>query len=387
MFVRAESAKLLIDGERAFPEMLGAIADAKVSVDLETYILVADGTGRRFAQALIEAARRGVQARLLIDAVGSIGLPSAFVDELLAAGVRVGIYHPLLVLRPDWAINRRDHRKILIVDRRVSFTGGLNLSDDYAPKSLGGRAWRDTHARLDGARPAAALLSLFEFAWEKAHHQEPGGPKHRTIRQMVGAMISGRERVLSVTDGFAGGGVLMRVIGNREFRQRRRIRATYLHAIRQAREYILIENAFFLPDRGIRRALAKAVKRGVRVAVAVSRVSDPKIGAVAGRVLYSDLLAAGVRIFEWPEPMLHAKTAVVDGAWAVVGSYNINSRSLFHDLEAVVVLADPEFAGALRDQTLADLRRCHEVTQDEHEARPWSQMLLESASYLLRYWI
>lgn len=387
-FVQADSVKLLINGEQTFPEMLAAIDGARQTVDLETYILVADRTGKRFSDALARAATRGVRVRLMYDAVGALGLSNAFVENLLAAGVRVAVYHPLLVFRPDWAINRRDHRKILIADGRVSFTGGLNISDDYASKAAEGRAWRDTHARLEGKQPAAELLELFELAWEKAHKLEPGGPKHRSIRQMVTALLPALKRTSTVRE--AGGpstGIQVNVIGNREFRQRRRIRAAYLHAIRQARDYILIENGFFLPDRGIRRALAHAVERGVRVAVAVSRTTDPKIGAVAGRVLYSELLAAGVRIYEWPEPMLHAKTAVIDGAWSVVGSYNINSRSLFHDLEAVVVIVDPAFAKDLCAQTLKDLEHCHEVTQDEHESRPWPQMLLESSAYLLRYWL
>lgn len=387
-FIAAERARLLIDGREAFPAMLEAIAGARESVDLETYILAADRAGTRFAEALMRAALRGVRVRLLYDAIGSLGLPQDFVDGMLAAGVRVAVYHPLLLLRPDWAVNRRDHRKILIVDRAVSFTGGLNISDDYAARADGGRNWRDTHVRLDGPAPAAALGGLFEYAWEKAQRLEAGRRRHRSIRELVSALRPRGDAPLGmVVKGEQPGCVAVSVIGNREFRKRRRIRAAYLHAIRNARHYILIENGFFLPDRGIRRALAKAVKRGVEVAVAVSRVSDPRIGAVAGRVLYSELLAAGVRIYEWPEPMLHAKTAVIDDAWSVVGSYNINSRSLFHDLEAVVVIADPGFARGLRLQKLKDLAQCREVTQDEHESRSWRQMLLESAAYMLRYWL
>ncbi|MBI3830231.1 MAG: DUF2062 domain-containing protein [Planctomycetes bacterium] len=387
-FINAESAKLLIDGRGAFPEMLAAIDAAKETVDLESYIFAADATGQRFANALMRAAARGVRVRLIYDAIGSLGMPQDFIDGMLAAGVEIAVYHPLVFYRPWWAINRRDHKKILIVDRTGSFTGGLNIADEYASRENGGKGWRDTHMRIEGQRPAAALGGLFAYSWERSLRLTGGAPKRRSIREFVSGLLRASDRPLPEPAGaLSKGGVWLQVIGNREFTERRKIRATYLHAIRNAKHYILIENAFFLPDRGIRRALAHAVSRGVKVAVAVSKVSEPKIGAVAGRVLYSELLETGIRIYEWPEPMLHAKTAVIDDAWAVVGSYNINQRSLFHDLEDVVVIADTSFARSLRDQTLADLARCHEVTQEEHESRPWPQMLAESAAYMMRYWL
>lgn len=388
LYVHAESIKLLVNGREAYPEMLEAISSARETVDLESYIFGSDSTGHRFADVLIRAATRGVRVRLLYDAIGSLGLSQDFIDGLLASGIEVAVYHPLVFYRPWWAVNRRDHKKILIVDTSVSFTGGLNIADEYASKEAGGKGWRDTHVRIDGPRPAAALGGLFAYSWERAKHLHAGAPKRRSIREFVSGWLRASDRPLPGAAGTrAPGGVWLRVIGNREFTERRKIRSAYLHAIRNAKYYILIENAFFLPDRGIRRALAQAVKRGVKVAVAVSKVSDPKIGAVAGRVLYSELLEAGVRLYEWPEPMLHAKTAVIDDAWAVVGSYNINQRSLFHDLEDVVVVSDAAFARKLRGQTLADLALCHEVTQEEHESRPWPQMLAESAAYMMRYWL
>jgi cardiolipin synthase len=183
------------------------------------------------------------------------------------------------------------------------------------------------------------------------------------------------------------GSVAVEVVSNQEFRHRRRIRRAYLHAIRNAQRYILIENAYFIPDRGIRRALLKAVQRGVKVAVAVARHNDVAVAAMASRALYGELLAGGVRLFEWPETMLHAKTAVIDDAWSVVGSYNLDHRSLFHNLEVVIVLADADFAARLREQNLADLKQCRELTLDEHGARPWWQTLLDSAAYQMRYWL
>jgi len=385
-FHEASLAKLLVDGRQAYPAMLEAIGAAKTKVDLETYILQADRTGLRFQEALVKAAARGVKIRLLYDAVGSLSLSQDYVDPLLAMGVEIGVYHPLLFPRPSWALNRRDHRKILLADERVSFTGGINISDHYSPKEDEGHGWRDTHVHLEGRSVASELQALFDYAWHKAQYLKPGQPKRRPVMDIVRSFLPPRRSERLKPAGVVKG-VAVEVISNREFRMRRRIRAAYLHAIRRAQRYILIETGFFLPDRGIRRALRNAVKRGVVVAVGVSRVTDPKISAWAGRALYSELLPAGVRIFEWPDEMLHAKTAVIDDAWSVVGSYNINSRSLFHDLEMVAVIANVEFAQVLRKQTLDDLARSKEITLQEHETRSWKRMLLESLAYSLRYWL
>lgn len=401
-FLKAQAVKLLVDGREAYPEMLAAIEAARASVYLETYILRADRTGRRFAEALSEAALRGVRVRLLYDAVGGFGLSEEFLEGLRLAGVEVGVYHPLLWRRPFWALNRRDHRKILIVDRRTAFTGGLNIADEYAAREDGGGGWRDTHLRVEGAMVSAALERLFEYGWRRSR---PAVGGRQTRRERLSVRITRLVReygkfpaVLFASarahpppgeddEGRAAGAISVQVLGNREFRNRRAIRRAYLHAIHNAERYILIENAFFTPDRGIRRALTHALRRGVQVAVAVGQGSGVPIAAASGRALYSELLYSGVRIFEWKERMLHAKTAVVDDAWAVVGTYNMNHRSLFHDLEDVVVIVDPAFARRLREQTLADIANCHELTREEHESRSWREILVESVAYQLRYWM
>jgi len=166
-----------------------------------------------------------------------------------------------------------------------------------------------------------------------------------------------------------------------------RLRRAYIHAIKNARRYILIENAYFIPDRGIRRALRNAVRRGVVVGVVVAMYSDVKIAAMASRALYGELLSNGVRLFEYPKTMLHAKTAVIDDEWSMVSSYNLDHRSLLHNLEAGVLLLDAAFARALRNQVLIDISHCREVTLQFHKARPWNEALLESAAYQARYWL
>jgi cardiolipin synthase len=399
-FIQAETALLLVNGREAYPEMLAAIDGALETVDLETYILRSDRTGGRFGEALSRAARRGIRVRLLYDDVGSLGLNKSYVEQLLGAGVEVRVFHPVRLSRPSWALNRRDHRKILVVDRRISFTGGLNVADEYASVEEGGGGWRDTHLRLSGVQFALELGDVFQQGWQKAKTHvfagtfqkacpllapdESGSGSGHEPRPVRGGQAT---HAPDVRDPARGPGIAVQVVSNQEFRQRRRIRRAYLHAIKNAQRYILIENAYFIPDRGIRRALLGAVRRGVKVAVAVARQNDVAVAAMASRALYGELLAGGVRLFEWPETMLHAKTAVIDDAWSVVGSYNLDHRSLVHNLEVVVVLADADFASKLREQTLADLRHCHELTLDEHEARPWWQALVESAAYQMRYWL
>jgi cardiolipin synthase len=394
-FQRASAAKLLVDGREAYPEMLAAIDSAKVSVDLETYIFRADRVGARFQEALRQAARRGVNVRLLYDYVGSLGLPDRFVRDLTDAGVNVAVYNPLILTRPMWAVNRRDHRKILVVDRQVMFIGGLNIADDYAAVEDGGGGWRDTQIRLDGPEVAEAGERLFALGWRWAIAYPETVTRVARLkaraRKRLGKLVTIRE-AWRRTPGALGAAltaddVAVQVIGNGVFRHRWRIRRAYLRAIRRARRYILIENAYFIPDRAVRRGLARAVSRGVAVAVVVARRSDVTLAAHASRSLYSELLSHGVRIFEWPHGMMHAKTAVVDDAWAIVGSYNFDHRSFLHQLEAVALVADPGVAARLRDQTLADVGQCHEVTLQEHESRSWGEMLLESGAFSLRYWL
>jgi cardiolipin synthase len=387
---RASSARLLVDGGQGFGEMLAAIDSATQSVDLETYILYADHIGTRFQQALLRAARRGIRVRLLYDYIGSLGLSNRFVQELADAGVDVSVYRPPLFPHPFRGMQRRDHRKILLVDRHIFFTGGLNISDDNAPVEEGGKGWRDTHVRLEGPEVAAAGLHLFNRGWRKAtpHSIVQRGNLKRRLRSRLDKIVALRREGPPVPQaGLVGEGLPVQVIGNDEQRFRHRIQQAYLHAIRAARRYILIENAYFIPSRAIRAELARAARRGVYVAVAVARYSDITLAAYASRGLYSGLLERGIHIFEWPHGMLHAKTAVIDDCWAIVGSYNFDHRSLFHQLEDVAVVADPDFAITLRKQTFMDLACCHQVTLWEHESRSWLQLILESSAGLVRHWL
>jgi cardiolipin synthase len=346
--------------------MLAAIRGAREYVHLETYILVADRTGRRFAEALIERARAGVDVRLLYDALGAIGLPSAYLAELHAAGVRTAEYNPVAPWRPRFALNQRDHRKILVVDGRCGFTGGLNISDDYAPVEDGGVGWHDMHCRLEG--PAVAELArLFRRTWIKC-----GGDVY-PLRE-----ARAEEIVALPESAFA------RIIGNEGRRKRTPIRRVYLHAIRRARSTISITNAYFIPDRGIRRALVNAVKRGVQVRVVVPSTSDVPAVQWATRHLYAHLIKAGVRVYEWAGRMMHAKTAVIDDVWATVGSSNLDHRSLKVNLEVVAIVIDRVFGRRMAEQAVLDIAESREVDLEVWGKRPWWHRPIEWFFYQLR---
>ena len=360
---------LLRDGSETYPAMLAAIAGARQYVHLETYILHADHTGRRFAEALAGRARAGVEVRLIYDGVGSLSLPDDFLAGLGDAGVQAVPYRPIAPWRPRWGLTRRDHRKILVVDGQVGFAGGLNLGDEFAAVEEQGGGWHDLHARVEG--PAVAdLARLFRKTWLAAGgHPYPQGEEPA-------------EEVVA-TAGTAFG----LAVGNEELRRRRTIRRAYLHAMKRARASIALVSAYFIPDRGIRRALANAVRRGVQVSVIVPGSSDLRSVQLASQHLFSTLLRSGVRIFQWPKRMLHAKAAVMDATFAIIGSYNFDSRSLFHNLEVVLLSVERGFGERLAEQLEADRARSREVTLSAWKQRPLWQRIGEWFWYLFRHWL
>jgi cardiolipin synthase len=369
MTVGAHRLALLRDGVQTFPAMLDAIRAARSSVCLETYILRDDGTGRRFADALAERARAGVEVSLLYDAWGS-SVGGAYVDALHAAGVRVLAYHPLRFSgRRREILGRlahRDHRKSLIVDGAVGFTGGINLSDDYAPEEDGGAAWRDTHIRLEG--PAASeLLYFFRTAWRRAGGAPFDEPRYAGDGRRPDPLVS--------------------VISSHQRRGRANIRGAYRDAIRSAERRIWITNAYFLPAIRLVADLAEAARRGVDVRVMVAGTTDVRAVLYAARSIYEVLLRSGVRLYEWTGRVLHAKTAVVDGRWATVGSSNLDAQSLRQNLEANAIVRHPAFAAALERMFQEDLASCEEINAERWQRRPLWVRATSWGAYMLRNWL
>ena len=360
----------LVGGEQAYPEMLAAIRGAQSHVHLEIYILREDRIGLEFRDALVERARAGVEVRLLYDSLGSFGLGESFLGPLHAAGAQTLEYAPLFPWRSHAGVNRRDHQKILVVDDRVAFAGGLNICLDYVPPEQGGGGWYDVHARVEG--PAVHDLAvLFRKTWHKRGGDSIPPP--------------GMPPPALPIEGISAPGV--QVISNVMMRSRSHMRHAYLRAIRRAEKTISIMNAYFIPDRGLRRAFARATKRGVSVRVIVPSTSDVQAVQHASRHLYATLMKSGVRIFEWPGAMMHAKCGVIDGVWSTIGSYNLDRRSFLHNLEVALVVIDSTVGEELAGEFEVQLARCKEVLPQEWEQRGWWQKTKEWFWFGFRYWL
>jgi cardiolipin synthase len=354
-YVAGNRLALFVRGKDLFAAMIAAIDAAKETVSLETYRFGGDETGRAFAEALARASRRGARVRLIFDSVGSIELAPETETLMRNAGVQILEYHPVAPWRPRWAWNKRDHRKILVCDGRTGFTGGMNLCDEHAPREEGGLDWPDAHARVEG--PAAHELErLFRAVW----HKETGrwfDSEPRPALEPAPAAV--------------------RVVGNHEILKRFAIREAYVNALRAARREVSIANSYFIPDWRVRRSLAQAVRRGVDVRVLVPGRSDIRSVWYAMRATYGSLLTRGVRVFEWQGPMMHAKAVVVDGKWCAVGSYNLDHRSLQHNLEANLQTTDAPFAAALQAAFEAGVAGAVEITPYAWGRRSWAERALE----------
>lgn len=361
--------RLLRNGAEAYPEMLSAIAAAREQVLLEMYWFASDSIGRKFAAALGAAAARGVEVAIIYDAIGSVGASGDMFDELRRAGARVIEFNPIAPWKRRFRLSkltRRDHRKILISDGKVGFTGGINIADFWLPLEENGAGWRDDMVRIEG--PAVAELSdCFALSWQRLR----GAPL-----RLVG---------FAAAPPGAGAAVqAVRVLGQQFLRAQRQISRAYLHYLQRAQRRVFIANSYFVPDRRILRALSRAARRGVDVRIIVPGQSDVDIVRHASRAVWGRLLRAGVRIFEWDESVLHAKSAVVDGRWSTTGTFNFDYLSLRVNLEVNVSILDSRFAGRLEASFLEDFERCREVSRVDFRFRPLGQRLLELIAYRLR---
>ena len=371
---------LLEDGAQTYAAMLAAIRSARHHVHLETYIFEADDTGREFAAALVERARAGVKVRVLYDWVGSLKTPKDFFKQMEDGGVEVTAFHP-----PGGAsngkgnadtLNQRDHRKLTVVDGRVAFLGGINISDVYGPTSSGSgpnehsardlpvekRPWRDMQSKVEG--PAVADLERsFLAEWAKARDEAPitdaayypqlAPQGHDVVRVMAGSPSDEQLNDMYVA---------------------------FVSAIDNAEQEVRIMNPYFVPHEELRRALRDAAKRGVAVTLILPGHSDSWLTLYAGRSYYQELLDAGVRIFERKNRILHAKSASVDGVWSTVGSTNLDWRSLLYNDELNVVVLGAEFAGQLNQVFDLDIANSAELTRQAWSDRPLGDRAREAAA-------
>ena len=368
--------KLLIDGPRTYEAVLAAIDAARDHIHIETYIFADDEVGERFSAALIRKREQGVRVRIIYDAIGSLQSRDTFFEGLRQRGIETVAFRPL---KPSsfWKVNNRDHRKLIVVDGSVAFTGGINISSTYesastsrpGPEAGVDEGWRDTHVEIRG--PAVReLQALFLETWTRLGQQlDPATPG------LYPRLVESGEDLVQIVPSEGG--------DDSEFR----IYEAYLTAIRKARDRIWISMAYFAPNRELREALAAAPGRGVDVRIIVPAFTDSGAILHASRATYAELLDAGVQIYEHTDALMHAKTAVIDGVWSTVGSCNIDPRSFVHNNEVNAVVVGGEFARSMQKMFRADLENSERIDPQEWKERPATDRMKEFLSSLVSYWL
>jgi cardiolipin synthase len=370
---RDNAVELLLDGPQTHDAMLQAIAAAEHHVHLESYIFVDDEVGTEFGDALVARARAGVDVRVIYDSIGSRSASGDFWAELQDAGVEVRTYNPPDPIQDQnpFDIDTRDHRKLLIVDGRVAFTGGINIDRNYVRPSdaVGGTSassgWRDTHIRIAG-QAVAAFQKLFLDSWNELAEplaESPYAPRNLDEGNTLVRVLSG-------------------VGGDEKVSQ---IWVAYQAAAKVARERIWITQSYFAPDEELTQAIREAAARGVDVRILVAGFSDSQVLLNASRAYYADLLEAGIKVFESQEQILHAKTMVVDGYWSTVGSSNLDYLSFLHNHEANAVILDAAFAAQLEYVFLRDQEHARQIEIEDWGQRSLWQRAKELGSYFIRY--
>lgn len=373
---KGNKVTLLADGQATYAAMFKAIQSARDHINLESYIIEDDETGRKFAALLLQKQREGVQVNLIYDSVGSMKTPAAFFQLLRDGGIQVIGFNPInpLKARGEWGLTHRDHRKILITDGKVAIIGGINISKVYSSSPFkrkrnekGPIHWRDTDIQIEG--PAVAeFQKLFLDTWQRQK-----GPE-----------LSERTYFPELKEQ---GGALVRVLGSTPGESNRIPFIVYVSAITFAEHSIHMTNSYFIPDDQVVKALTDAAERGVDVKIILPGITDSQLALYAQRYHYSGLLRSGVKIYEHGTSLLHAKTAVVDRIWATVGSTNMDVISLLKNDEVNAVVLGNEFAVEMEEMFVRDLANSRQIRWDEWKNRPLLPRVREWFVNLFAHWL
>lgn len=376
--VAGNKVTLLIDGEATYSAMFEAIEKAKDHINFETFIFEDGEVGKRFSDLLIRKSAEGVQVNLIYDSFGSRNTPASFFQRLRDGGVLVLEFNPInpgkVLKGKGWELSNRDHRKILVVDGAIAFTGGVNISGVYSGSSFSGSRggkedapWRDTHLRIEG--PAAAGLQwLFLKTWER----------------QKGPTLPSRDYFPEVKQA---GKTLVRVVGSLPGEMNRLIFLMYMSAITHAENSIYLTTPYFVPEAQMLKALTDATARGVDVKILLPGFSDSALVFYASRHYYARLLRAGVQLFERRGGMLHAKTAVIDDVWSTIGSNNLDTQSFLTNDEANAVILGREFGDAMQAMFERDLEESDRIDLEEWEKRSFGNRVKEWSARLLKHWL
>ena len=350
-------ATLLQNGDAFYPAMLRAIREARDTINFETYIFEPDEIGQQFIDAFKERAMAGVEVRLLVDGFGGMKLKRRYRDDLKRAGVKVHRFRPL-GLRNLVRIYRRAHRRAIVMDGKVGFTGGAAVSKKWKGNVTNKHEWRDSMTQITGPL-VAGIQSAFAENWVYCTGEVLAGPRFFPPLER-GPGVCGISVVSSPSDSL------------------QPIRLLFWLTFSNARKRLWICNSYFIPDRRLRDAVVDRARHGVDVRILVpGNHTDAVPVQAAGQSYYEELLAAGVRIFEFEPAMMHAKTAVVDSAWSIVGSANMDERSMELNEENVLGIADREFARSIEEGLSADYTRSREITLERWQKRSIVRKALE----------
>ncbi|MHB0970611.1 MAG: cardiolipin synthase [Thermoanaerobaculia bacterium] len=362
--IEGNHIEVLQNGDAIFPSMLAAIRGAKKTINMESYIYWDGSVGRRFAEALAERSRAGVEVKLILDAVGSAQMSRALIDFMANNGIDVEWYHPLRWYTLSRA-NHRTHRKLLIVDGTIGFTGGVGIADNWLGDADSPDHWRETQVRVEG--PAVTQMQFgFMDNWVKSR----------------GEILTGLDYFPKVP---AAGPHRTQVVKSSPSEGISTVKLLYTISIVSAVRSIFITNAYFIPDRDTIRALEGAVRRGVVVKVIVpGEWTDVPIVRQASRWHYEKLLKRGIKIYEYQGTMIHAKTMVVDGVWSTIGSSNFDDRSFRLNDEVNVNVYAEDVAAKLEAMFHQDLARSIEITPRKWARRSRFSRLKEKAAELLK---
>ncbi|MEO5696942.1 MAG: phospholipase D-like domain-containing protein [Burkholderiaceae bacterium] len=362
-FVAGNEVQVLLNGDEIFPAMLKAIRSAEKTITFETYIYWSGAVGQSFADALIERAGQGVKAYVLLDWIGSAKMEDALIDRMKAAGIQVRKFHP-----PHWShlarMNNRTHRKLLVVDGRVGFTGGVGVAENWAGNAQDPDHWRDTHFKVEGP-VVAQMQAVFLDNWIKVTGDVLNGAQ---VFPVLGPRGTSAAQMFSSSP--SGGSASMRLM--------------YLMAITAASRSIDLSASYFVPDELMNKALVEAIRRGVRLRIVVPGDHiDSETVRSASRASWGPLLEAGATIAEYEPTMYHCKVLVVDGLLVSVGSTNFDNRSFRLNDEATLNIIDAGFAAQQTKIFEADLARSRAITLAEWRERPWRERLGEWFASLL----
>jgi len=355
--------EILYGAEVFFEKIFNLIDKAQKNIIIEFYEIADDKVGRKIAELLKEKASKGIEIRIIYDSAGSILTSSSFFKDMEKSGIKIKEYNPVRLYRPYWKWIRRDHRKIIAVDDKIAIVGGFNISLDYAPYSIGGKNWKDCGVLING-EAVYLIMEIFKKTWKELGGDDFTINKHYSDGNSILSIVSGS--------------------GIRNFFS---IRRSYKYAIDNARDYIYITNAYFLPDRFIYRRLIKAVMRGVKVKIITPYKTDHPYVRLASWAMFPYMIKHGIEIYEWQKEVLHSKTAVIDGYLVSVGSHNLDHRSLHYNLELNVNIFDEKIGNQMKKNFLKDIENCKRITLEDCKKRIFSAKLLSQILYLFRSWL